>query len=424
MSDKNIVSQTFNTGESSNFEALALNVQKYAPKNVNITSTTGAVSGDVVFEFSTPKDTFLDLYKTYMSADILENETINDTVLANDKLLLPCMFQRGVVIINGTRVATSNNYTQDGYLSRRIQFGKSYNQSVNSMFNPAWDVVTAGYVVPATDATKKYVSRDTLDSFWIRQEEGLIVPPNSNIRFEFSFDQNWRAKNVFTGTGALQNTAGMGARIQALWMHPCFYVAPEEVKSSYRFRFIGVNSFAYTMPATTTAGTLNLQYTVSPKVVKMALTMQAANYNVIAANKRTAAFMFDNSAGIQTLQFKHGNLVFPQSMYNFSYGLDDAYEDYVNHSQQILKDSGKEDIDVYSNSKLNVSTLTTTTYLNNWGPVFLAPIVKDITDPTNTMEVNATFTGVANNTYVFLSSLEEQAVEFSQEDGAISTIFV
>ena len=56
MSDKNIVSQTFNTGESSNFEALALNVQKYAPKNVNITSTTGAVSGDVVFEFSTPKD--------------------------------------------------------------------------------------------------------------------------------------------------------------------------------------------------------------------------------------------------------------------------------------------------------------------------------------------------------------------------------
>ena len=81
MSDKNIVSQTFNTGESSNFEALALNVQKYAPKNVNITSTTGAVSGDVVFEFSTPKDTFLDLYKTYMSADILENETINDTVL-------------------------------------------------------------------------------------------------------------------------------------------------------------------------------------------------------------------------------------------------------------------------------------------------------------------------------------------------------
>ena len=423
MADKNIEAVTFNTGETSNFEALGLNVQKLAPRNVNLVPTTGVISGDVIFEFSTPKDTFLDLFKTYMSADIQEDEKKDDTVMNNDRLLLPCMFQRAVIYVNGVRISTSNNYTQDGYLSRRIQFGRTYNQSVNNMFNSSLETFLGAYKVPADNIAQQLIAKDTLDSLWIRQGEGLIVPPNSTIRFEFTVDANWRAKNYFTGSGAITHV-GTGPKIQALWMHPCFYVAPEEVKTSYRLRFVSINSFASQLASGVTAQTL--QYTISPKIVKVAYTMQAANYQTaITAAKRTAAFQFDNQAKIQTLQFKHGNLVFPQTMYNFTYGLDDAYEDYVNHSQQILKDSGKEDILGYSNLLTNIFNTDGTTYnLNQWGPIFLAPIVKDVSDPTNTIEVNATFTGVAATTYTFLSSLEEQVIEIAETEGSISTIAV
>ena len=128
-----------------------------------------------------------------------------------------------------------------------------------------------------------------------------------------------------------------------------------------------------------------LQYTISPTIVKACFTMQKANYQTQGQSKRAAAFTFDNTAQIQTLQFKCGNVVYPQSVYDFSYGLDRAYEDYLNHSQQIAKDSGKEDIIIYSN--LNDGTSN----VNNFGPIFVAPIVKDDTDPTNTLELNATY---------------------------------
>jgi hypothetical protein len=387
-----------------------------APTNVNLAPTTGAISGDVIFEFSTPKDTFLDLYKTYMSADVHEYRTQNDTVYFNGRLLLPCMFQRAIVQVNGITVSTSNNYTQDGILSRRLQFGKSYNQSVNSMFDPATDNIIAKYVQTATENVK-YIAKDTLDSLWIRQSEGLIVPPNSVVRFIFTVDASWKAKNSFTGSDAYLLTANMGPRIQALWMHPCYYVSPDEIKSSYRLRFVNINSFAQQLA--NGAKNLNLQYTASAKIVKMCFTMQGANYQNPVLDKRTAAFLFDNQADIQTLQFKHGNIVFPQTMYNFEYGLEDAYEDYLNHSQQILKDSGKEDIRLYAN--LDIATVTN---LNIPGPVFVAPIVKDVTDGTRIIEINASFKSVAAVTYCYLSSLEAQGIEIDQSGDSISTLTV
>ena len=202
MADKNVLSISFFDQETTNYGTQSLNVHKVAPKNINLTPGTGAISGDVIFELNTPKDTFLDLYKTYMTAEIKEDEKTNDTIYPNDRMLLPCMFQRAVCYINGVRVSTSNNYTQDGFLSRRLQFGKSYNQSVNNMFPRAYDSFTNDYKVPA-DATTNVISKDTLDSFWLRQSEGLIVPPNCNVRFEFTVDANWRAKNFFTGSSAV-----------------------------------------------------------------------------------------------------------------------------------------------------------------------------------------------------------------------------
>jgi hypothetical protein len=143
--------------------------------------------------------------------------------------------------------------------------------------------------------------------------------------------------------------------------------------------------------------------------------MQGADYQTEGTSKRCAAFTFVNRAAIQSLQFKHGNLVYPQTTYNFAYGLEQAYEDYVNHTQQIAKDSGKEIYDMYAN-KYNG-----TTAVNNWGPVFCAPIVKDRSDPTNTIELNATFTGVAAVTYTILSSLEEQSIDISMDGFQITT---
>ncbi|HEY9757643.1 MAG TPA: hypothetical protein V6C97_20910, partial [Oculatellaceae cyanobacterium] len=309
------------------------------------------------------------------------------------------------------KIATSNNYTQDGYLSRRLQNGKSYNQSVHNMFSKEWDSFTDAYVV-AADRTTRIISKDTLDSFWLRQSEGLIVPPNCTVRFTFTVDAKWREKNVFTGSGALTRV-GAGPRIQNIWMHPCYYVSPAEVKESYRLRFIGINSFMSQLAANATAQTL--QYTINPLIKKVCLTMQSAGYQTIAASKRTAAFQFDNTAKIQTLQFKCGNVIYPQTVYNFAYGLDHAYEDYINHSQQITRDSGKEEIGMYAN--LNPPA----TNVNNWGPIFVAPIVKDDSDPTNTIEMNATFTGTGAVTYLILSSLEEQRATLIQSGYSVNT---
>jgi hypothetical protein len=407
--DKNVLSIAFDDSTTTNYESQSLFVQKLAPKNINLTPATGAISGDVIWEFSTPKDTFLDLSKTYMSAEIKEDEKKDDTIYPNDRLLLPCMFQRAVCYVNGVRISTSNNYTQDGFLSRRLQFGDSYNKSVNSMFS--FPTFTDAYVVPA-DASTLLIAKDTLDSFWLRQSEGLIVPPNCNIRFEFTVDAKWREKNYFTGSGAVAKV-GTGPKVQAMWMNPCFYVNPSEVKPSYRLRFISINSFMSQLAANATAQTL--QYTVSPTIVKCCYTMQGADYQTEGTSKRCAAFTFVNRAAIQSLQFKHGNLVYPQTTYNFAYGLEQAYEDYVNHTQQIAKDSGKEIYDMYAN-KYNG-----TTAVNNWGPVFCAPIVKDRSDPTNTIELNATFTGVAAVTYTILSSLEEQSIDISMDGFQITT---
>lgn len=417
MGDKNVLSLSFDTGSSTNSGAESLFVQKLAPRNVNLTPATGAISGDVIWEISTPKDTFLDLSKTYMSAEVLDEEKKDDSVYLNDRLLLPCMFQRAVVYLNGVRITTSNNYTQDGFLSRRLMFGESYNKSVNSMFDiPA---IAAAYLV-AADAANKHVIKDTLDSLWLRQSEGLIVPPNCNIRFEFTVDSNWRAKNVFTGSANPVVAVGVGAKIQNLWMHPCFYVNPQAVAADYRLRFISVNSFKSTLASNGTS--LTLQYTIGPSIKKCCFTMQAANYETIGVSKRTAAFQFDNLAKVQTLQFKHGNVVYPQTIYNFGYGLEQAYEDYVNHSQQIAKDSGKESYDIYANQYQVGGFKVDATNLNNWGPIIVAPIVKNEEDATNTIEINATFTGVAATTYTYLSSLEEQVVNINMGETGMNIV--
>lgn len=134
MADKNVLSIAFDDSTTTNYESSALFVQKLAPRNVN-NSATGVPSGDVIFEFNTPKDTFCDLFKTYMSMEYTIAAGADNTLYVHKRTLLPCMFQRAIVYINGVKISTSNNYTQDGMLSRRLQFGKSYNQSVNGLYD-------------------------------------------------------------------------------------------------------------------------------------------------------------------------------------------------------------------------------------------------------------------------------------------------
>ena len=67
MADKNIISIAFDDSSTTNYESTSLFVTQIAPKNVNLAN--GVPRGDVTFEFSTPKDTFCDLFKTYMSMD-------------------------------------------------------------------------------------------------------------------------------------------------------------------------------------------------------------------------------------------------------------------------------------------------------------------------------------------------------------------
>ena len=71
---------------------------------------------------------------------------------------------------------------------------------------------------------------------------------------------------------------------------------------------------------------------------------------------------------------------------------------------------------MYANSYGFAGTAT-----NNWGPIFCAPIVKDTTDPTNTLEVNSTFTANVAAVYQVLTSLEEQSISIDSSESSVIT---
>jgi hypothetical protein len=379
---------------------------KIAPKNVNI-SGTGVPSGDVVFELQTPSNTFLDLFRTYISMTYTLAGAAATRIVWN-RPFLSCMFKRAELFINGLKEAQSNNDTQDGALSRRLQFGKSYNQSVNgyyqfdSLANDVADTTPAG----------SYTSIDTMDSFYLRQAEGLTIPPNSNIRFVFTIDDDYLAK------ASLKTTAiaivGGTAAINGFNIHPCYYVNPKAVQSNYRLRFITLNSFLNPIAAATNK---IFQYTVSPKIVKAAFVQLDDNYKTIAnANRKwTSAYMFNYSTQVPTaLQFKCGNVIYPQSGYNFgAFGREEAYQDYINNTQQIEMDSGKEEYAMWANGKAGNDR-------NNWGSIFVAPVVKDPTDLSNTLELDITYGAAATCTGI-LVSLEEQVIDIAQTPTEILT---
>jgi hypothetical protein len=94
-----------------------------------------------------------------------------------------------------------------------------------------------------------------------------------------------------------------------------------------------------------------------------------------------------------------------------------VYLDYCNHTQQIAKDSGKELYKYFNNEATGGANSLTLNDRNNWGRIILAPIVKPRDDMTNTLEVNLTFNDPGANTYVVLTSWEEQVWE-SVDNGA------
>jgi hypothetical protein len=414
MADKNVLSLSFNDSETTNYEATALFVSDVAPRNIN--NNANIPRGDVVFEFNTPKDTFCDLFKTYMSmqyrivgpAPVGNNPAAPVNVYWHNDTILPCMFSRAEVFVNGVKISSSNNYTQDGVLSRRLQFGADYNKSVNGIYaipsiaDAATDVSPAG----------SYTAIDTMDSFWLRQSEGLILPPETNVRMVFTIDDSYKAKAAIKPAAA---AAAGDIQIDSFSLRPCFYVNPSEVKKSYRLRFISLNSFKSTISDGDTQTTM--QYTVAPTVMKVALVHQPVGYDAMDATaKLSAAFLFNSPLQVTTCQMKNGNVVFPQTPYSMTYGWRAIYQDYINHSQQIAKDAGKEPYQYWCGTAAADDR-------NNWGPIILAPLVKDRMDPSNTLEVRESFTPPAAAQYCILTAFEEQLIEVGEtSEGAITTV--
>ena len=425
MADKNILSLTFDDSATTNYETSSLFVSQVAPRNVNIANNVPR--GDVTFEFSTPKDTFCDLFKTYMSMDYEITAGADGDIQAyfHNRTILPCMFMRAEVYVNGTKIVSSNNYTFDGILSRRLQFGYDYNKSVNGIYNIPLikdDAKDNSSDFPASKPGK-YKAIDTLDSFWLRQSEGLMVPPDSNVRMVFTIDDSYLGKaHMKTAAAALK--AGVELKVNSFTMNPCFYVNPGQVRGDgYRLRFIQLNSFKTLINKDAEANTL--QYTISPTIMKACLTHVPVTYDqavTVAAAKWDAAFLFNSPLALTTCQFKVGNVVFPQSPYSMLYGWEGVYQDYINHTQQIAKDSGKEPFKYFNNEATGGANSLTLNDRNNWGRITLAPIVKDRSDPTNTLEVRTTFAKAPANTYQILTSLEEQSVMLVKTGDTISTV--
>lgn len=401
--DKNVLPLSFDDSSSSNYGSVAQYTQKVASKNVSI-SNTGVPNGDVVFELQTGMDTFLDLYKSYISMSY-SFAGANNTLYVPSSLLLRCMFSRAVCKLGGRVVSVSNNYTTDSIISARLSGGYDYNKNINGLYDIP-DMANDDVGVTPIEST---ISIDRMDALWLRTPEGLVVPPNNSIRFEFTIDPNYLAKIAMKTTAI----AGVGAiTVNNFTFHATYYVNEEEAKRFTKLRFVNINSFI----SDVSANSKMLQYTVNPSIIKAVVAHYAPNANILAAadRKYQTAYLFNGGLNLNTCQFRLGNISIPTAPYDFTtYGYIEAYQDYINQSNQLFKDSGKEPFTLWQGAQAaNVR--------NNWGKLIVADITKPELDIQNSLEVSLTYAGAQPaGTMVILASLEEQIITIKESAAGI-----
>lgn len=392
MADVNIRESFYTLPEDSNKSASAAHVQVYRPLTTNVANDT--ISGQVIFEINTGFNEYLDLFKTHLELDYA---TDAGTAANIDDAFLPNIFARGQMYVNGVKVSSSQNWTQDSILSKRINFSRSYNAAVNGM----------AYAAPgaASTASTNWKQHEYLDALFLRTPE-CIIPPNCNVRFLFDVDADYFQKAALLATNGAGET--LLYDLKALVMNVYTVVKADAVPEDWTMKLITLNSFL----STATGTSENRQYQVSSNIVKAALTLQSTAFKTAAAAKIYGGHLFtylnDGDAGanaIATLDFKLNNITIPNTRWDFTYGHRGAYINYLNESGGVLDPSGKE---------------TYTEWLDVRGPIYIANVVKPAGDKSNSLQINATFTATPA-AFVIITSMEEQIVEikYDTKSGAV-----
>lgn len=367
------------------------------PLTSNI-SGLGVVQGDVVFQFSTGQDEYIQIPKTYLGVEY----TVQGDIPANpgldivDKALAPCLWQNARFEIEGQRVATSNNYTFDWTLSNRLQYSYDHNAFVNEIRYLNADYAT----VEETGGASKYTSYDNLAAFFYRTEN-MLLPPNTHYKITFTPEgyETFKQKCSYLDT-RVAGGQRLEIAINRLYLNLHRIRRTTKPAGDYSLKFMGIESNM----STPNAATHNIQYQVSSKMRKcgVALVSTAARAEAAAKGFGSTRFRYLNDLtdtvlrqgtvldvgnGLYKLQLKSGALMMPNSIYNFdSTGLKEAYLHYLNSCGRYNDDGAPETF-------------------RQWlvqGPIYVEDAVKSPLDLSTNLQIDMTFQAQpAANVYTF-----------------------
>lgn len=389
--DSNVRDEFYEAPESMNKTAVGAHVQTYFPITSNIAA--GVIAGQIVFELNTGGCEYLDLFKTHLQLQYTATKVAADNASFGD-CPLSNIIARGQLYINGKKVAASQNWTQDAILSKRINFSKTYNQSVNNLTynNIAAALPFTDGPIAAVDGTT-YTDDEFLDALFIR-DESCIVPPNSNVRLLLDVDSAYKLKMALLTVAAVPDPAIV---VNSIKMVAYTIVKAGGHPSDYTMNLITLNSFLSSIGGTQE----NRQYQVSPTIVKAACTFQSTAYASAADPKLYAGNLLNYATDTAAtrvigLDFKLNNIVIPNTRWDFTnYGFREAYLNYVNESGGIADPSAKERQAEYQ----------------RYGMIHIANIVKPESDKSNSLQVNVSF-AAQPAARMLVTSFEENVIRF------------
>jgi hypothetical protein len=382
--------------EETNKVCSSMVVNQVYPVQSNITS--GIMSGDFAYEISLGANQYLDLFKTHM---VVRFTPTFDTAAESLHNYAVCVWDRALMYVNGKLVASSNNYTEDGMLSRRLQFSSQYNKTVNDFT----------YTVPGTAGTDGTVYTtavaasdiDTMDSFYFKTPN-LIIPPNSNVRFVFttSATSNGIKKSlVAANTGSVMTTS-----ISAIYMNAFIISNTIPTPEKYQLNFITMDSFKTTAGAGTS---VDIQHQTKANLVRLAaaLVSNVADTRTTTAVKTYSIPVFKyatdtSTTKVNTLYFKAGNVMLPQQQFDTSFGAQEIWQAFNQYADGSLDSAGKE----------------TRFEFEYRGYIWTVPVVRGYGDQSKNVELHLTVadTAAAN---VVLWACYEQMITFMYDNNGI-----
>lgn len=382
--------------KSENGAAVSSRLVQLRPVTSNVVSS--ALTGDVIYQYSTGTGEYVDLSKCFQ---VLRHTFSSTTDYIRVENLCDCAFNRAQLYLNGIMVCSSNNYTQDAIISKRIAKCGGKNKAFGEIDYSADGVMTASNIADGT-----YESISGLDALFLNTGKSIFVPPNTDIRFIFSADSLMLYKATL-GDGSDSTTT---LAINDIFMRLNSILSEIPPPADYLIKFLTLDSFK---TAVTSANHFQ-QVQVKPNIVKIGCVFQSSAAESASYTKAYNACHFtwatDGDAEakeLYTLYFKCGSQVIPSERLDVStYGRRIAYIDFLSENKHDETDAPE--------------TLSEWQYQ---GPVFCYRVVKSMQDSIQNVELVGTFkaTPAANS---ILFSVNEQIVKLSYQNGIPSGVSV